>query len=50
MENQSNSRRSALNGLHDFLTLNYAELEELNLKAKEQRLNRVPSTRSRKNA
>jgi glutamine synthetase len=31
-----------LNGLHDFLTLPYAELEELNLKAKDQRLNRCP--------
>lgn len=28
--------------LHDFLSLPYAELEELNLKAKEQRLKRVP--------
>jgi glutamine synthetase len=31
-----------LNELHDFLRLNYAELEDLNLKAKEQRLNRCP--------
>jgi glutamine synthetase len=31
-----------LNSLHDFLTLNYAELEELNLKAKEQRMSRCP--------
>jgi glutamine synthetase len=31
-----------LNELHDFLRINYAELEELNLKAKEQRLNRCP--------
>jgi glutamine synthetase len=30
------------NELHDFLRLPYGELEELNLKAKEQRLNRVP--------
>lgn len=28
--------------LHDFLSLSYAELEELNLKAKEQRLKRIP--------
>ncbi len=28
--------------LHDFLRLPYAELEEMNLKAKEQRMNRVP--------
>jgi glutamine synthetase len=31
-----------LNELHDFLRINYAELEELNLKAKEQRMNRCP--------
>jgi glutamine synthetase len=31
-----------MNGLHDFLTLPYVELEELNLQAKEQRMNRVP--------
>jgi glutamine synthetase len=31
-----------LNELQDFLTLSYAELEELNLKAKAQRANRVP--------
>ena len=31
-----------MNGLQDFLTLSYAELEELNLEAKEQRLNRLP--------
>src|ERR1700726_1463771 len=30
------------NELQDFLRLPYAELEELNLKAKEQRMNRVP--------
>jgi glutamine synthetase len=30
------------NELQDFLRLTYSELEELNLKAKEQRLNRVP--------
>ena len=30
------------NQLHDFLELSYAELEELNLKAKAQRLSRVP--------
>src|SRR6202158_4477658 len=30
------------NELQDFLQLPYAELEELNLHAKEQRLNRVP--------
>jgi glutamine synthetase len=42
MENQIPHRRSALNGLQDFLRLNYAELEELNLKAKEARLKRCP--------
>ena len=31
-----------MNGLQDFLSLSYSELEELNLKAKEQRLTRVP--------
>jgi glutamine synthetase len=31
-----------MNGLQDFLTLSYAELEELNLNAKEQRTKRVP--------
>jgi glutamine synthetase len=31
-----------LNDLQDFLRLSYAELEELNLCAKEQRMNRVP--------
>jgi glutamine synthetase len=31
-----------LNELQDFLRLTYSELEELNLKAKEQRANRVP--------
>src|SRR6201988_5478668 len=30
------------NGLQDFLRLPYSELEELNLKAKEQRMKRVP--------
>src|SRR3954451_14948343 len=35
-------RRSALNDLQDFLRLSYTELEDLNLKAKEQRLNRCP--------
>ncbi len=30
-----------MNELHDFLTLPYAELEDLNLEAKEQRTNRV---------
>jgi glutamine synthetase len=30
------------NGLSDFLQLHYGELEELNLHAKEQRMNRVP--------
>src|SRR3954447_22193510 len=30
-----------MNELHDFLTLPYSELEELNLQAKEQRTNRV---------
>ena len=36
--------------LRNFLAIPYDELEELNLKAKEQRKKRVPSTRSRKNA
>jgi glutamine synthetase len=31
-----------LNELHDFLRINYAELEDLNLQAKEQRMNRCP--------
>ena len=31
-----------MNGLQDFLTLPYAELEELNLQAKEQRAKRIP--------
>ena len=31
-----------MNDLHDFLTLSYAELEELNLQAKQQRMTRVP--------
>ncbi|MBS1874527.1 MAG: glutamine synthetase [Acidobacteria bacterium] len=31
-----------MNGLQDFLTLSYAELEEKNLAAKEQRMKRVP--------
>ena len=31
-----------MNDLQDFLRLSYAELEELNLQAKEQRKNRVP--------
>src|SRR5438045_3195228 len=30
-----------MNELHDFLTLPYSELEELNLQAKEQRTNRI---------
>jgi len=33
--------------LQDFLTLSYSELEELNLKAKEQRLSRVPMEKVR---
>ena len=36
------------NELRNFLELSYGELEELNLKAKEQRKNRVAVTRSRK--
>jgi glutamine synthetase len=32
-----------LNGLQDFLTLSYAELEDLNLEAKQARLNRTPT-------
>jgi glutamine synthetase len=35
------------NSLQDFLSLSYAELEELNLKAKEQRLKRVPADQVR---
>src|SRR3977135_915642 len=35
------------NELHDFLRLSYGELEELNLHAKEQRLNRVPMDKIR---
>ena len=31
-----------INDLQDFLRISYAELEDLNLKAKEQRMNRVP--------
>jgi glutamine synthetase len=31
-----------MNGLHEFLTLPYTELEELNLQAKDQRMKRVP--------
>ncbi len=31
-----------MNGLHDFLTLSYGELEDLNLQAKEQRMQRLP--------
>ena len=36
------SRYSMSNDLRNFLALSYDELEELNLRAKEQRLNRVP--------
>ena len=36
------------NELRNFLALPYDELEELNLKAKEQRRNRVPIARSRR--
>jgi glutamine synthetase len=35
------------NELHDFLRLSYGELEDLNLQAKEQRLNRVPMDKIR---
>ena len=35
------------NELHDFLKLSYAELEDRNLKAKEQRLSRVPMDKIR---
>src|ERR1700684_599360 len=35
------------NDLRSFLTLNYEELEELNLKAKEERKNRVPEDKVR---
>ena len=35
------------NDLRSFLTLNYEELEELNLKAKEERSNRVPEDKVR---
>ena len=38
------------NSLTDFLSLPYGELEELNLKAKEQRAKRVPCIRCRKSA
>src|SRR5919109_4360129 len=38
----SNPRRFMSNELRNFLTLPYDELEQLNLKAKEQRQNRVP--------
>ena len=33
------------NELQDFLKLSYSELEELNLHAKKQRMERVPLTR-----
>src|ERR1700704_4362818 len=36
------SRRTMSNDLRNFLQLSYEQLEELNLKAKEQRLSRVP--------
>src|SRR5437016_1344958 len=36
-----------MNGLHDFLSLPYAELEDLNLQVKEQRKNRVPEEQMR---
>ena len=38
------------NELRNFLAHSYEELEELNLKAKEQRKNRVARTRYRKSA
>ena len=34
-----------MNELRDFLMLSYGELEELNLKAKKQRAERVPAAR-----
>src|SRR5690242_7019895 len=42
LASDSNPRRFMSNELRNFLTLSYDELEELNLKAKEQRKNRVP--------
>ncbi len=41
-ENGMFNQEDFLNDLQDFLRLSYAELEELNLEAKSQRLNRVP--------
>src|SRR5690242_17575031 len=42
LASDSNPRRFMSNELRNFLTLSYDELEQLNLKAKEQRQNRVP--------
>src|SRR5881398_1385450 len=42
LASDSNPRRFMSNELRNFLTLSYDELEELNLKAKEQRKNRTP--------
>src|ERR1700682_4420356 len=42
-----NNGNNGFNGLQDFLKLPYTELEELNLKAKEQRLKRVPVEQTR---
>src|SRR5579859_2140002 len=42
LASDSNPRRFMSNELRNFLTLPYDELEQLNLKAKEQRQNRVP--------
>src|ERR671922_1922544 len=42
LASDSNLRRFMSHELRNFLTLSYDELEQLNLKAKEQRQNRVP--------
>jgi glutamine synthetase len=36
--------------LRNFLSLSYDELEDLNLRSKEQRKNRVPCTKCRRSA
>src|SRR6266550_1465783 len=42
-----NNGNNGFNGLQDFLKLPYTELEELNLKAKEKRMKRVPVEQTR---
>src|SRR5689334_23938133 len=42
-----NNGNNGFSGLQDFLKLNYTELEEYNLKAKEQRLKRLPVEQTR---